>query len=429
MPFCYVPPGTFRMGADEVGEDDNPNIQDILDSVKPAHEVDIPYGYWLGQYPVTNAQFQILVEAGGYGEEAYWAEAIEHGFWQAGQVRGYTWIPAKSEVEWLTRDQPYDYGRPFNLPNHPVVGINWYEALSFTRWLTARWQAAGVLPSAWQVGLPGEAEWEKGARGGLALPESPLVAALPGLAALEPKVRLVDRPPAAEPSWGPETANYRETKIKATSGIGCFRQGQSPNGCQDSSGFVLFQIDIFVLDRPPQPFHEDVVQIPATAIHADPDLGRRQFISEIGSRELNPLIGVEDVWLALLQHSPQRCQTKRTVQRVGQLPGQYITAVPIHDGYQIHEPIGHGHIGDVGTPNLVGPRDVQATQQVGVRLMRLVGDRQARLGINSLEAHYTHEAGHSLAVDLQSHAGCSSEPSFCDTRKTALVCIPGQSAA
>jgi formylglycine-generating enzyme required for sulfatase activity len=238
MPFCYVPPGVFRMGADEVPQHENPIAQDAFDSVKPAHEVDIPYGYWLGQYPVTNAQFQICVEAGGYGEEAYWAEAIEHGFWQAGQVRGYTWIPAKSEGEWLTRDQPYDYGRPFNLPNHPVVGVNWYEALAFTRWLTERWQAAGVLPDGWQVVLPGEAEWEKGARGGFALPESPLVTALPGLAALEPTVRLVDRPQAAEPTWGPETANYRETKIKATSGIGCFRQGQSPNGCQDMLGNV-----------------------------------------------------------------------------------------------------------------------------------------------------------------------------------------------
>jgi hypothetical protein len=33
--------------------------------------------------------------------------------------------------------------------------------------------------------------------------------------------------------------------------------------------------------------------------------------------------------------------------------------------------------------------------------MRLVGDRQARLWINGLEAHYTHEAGHSLMVDCK----------------------------
>jgi hypothetical protein len=33
--------------------------------------------------------------------------------------------------------------------------------------------------------------------------------------------------------------------------------------------------------------------------------------------------------------------------------------------------------------------------------MRFVRDRGARLGVNSLEAHFTHEAGHALAVGLK----------------------------
>ena len=242
MPFCYVPPGPFQMGEDQEYQEDDPNIQAILNSVRPRHEVDIPYGYWLGQYPVTNAQFQAFVEEGGYEDARNWEEAIAHGFWKAGAAQGYTWLAETRNWEWRTLDRPHDYGHPFNLPNHPVVGVNWYEALAFTRWLTRRWQAAGILPGAaadveWRVCLPSEAEWEKGARGGAALPETPPVAALAGLPTLTPLSRL-RRAAADEPAWGPEQANQRSSKIEATSGVGCFPAGRSPYGCEEMVGNV-----------------------------------------------------------------------------------------------------------------------------------------------------------------------------------------------
>ena len=237
MPFCYVPPGKFSMGTDEVFEDDNLLLQDLLDSSRPMHEVNIPYGYWLGQFPVTNAQFQMFVDVGGYQDGQYWERAIADGFWQEGKVRGWTWIPEKSKSEWLTRDRPYDYGGPFNLGNHPVVGVNWYEALAFTCWLTQRWQTAGVLPPEWTIRLPSGAEWEKGARGGVLRPETPLVSSLTGLSTLTPAMRLVEGG-TGEPIWGAEQANYTETKIRASNGVGCFPDGRSPYGCEEMLGNV-----------------------------------------------------------------------------------------------------------------------------------------------------------------------------------------------
>ena len=49
---------------------------------------------------------------------------------------------------------------------------------------------------------------------------------------------------------------------------------------------------------------------------------------------------------------------------------------PVHDGDQVEEASSHRQIGDVGAPDLVGPIDPQATQQVGVDLVpfrRLAG--------------------------------------------------------
>ena len=69
---------------------------------------------------------------------------------------------------------PNDYGEPFMLPNHPRVGVSWYEAYAFTRWLTEEARSAGWLSKEGEIKLPNEAEWEKAARGGLVYPENPV---------------------------------------------------------------------------------------------------------------------------------------------------------------------------------------------------------------------------------------------------------------
>ena len=198
----------------------------------------LPDPYWVGRYPVTNAQYDAFVRAGGYGERRFWVEADQEGFWKDGRFQG----PLDDEP----RGGPVVNRDPFHLPNHPVVGVTWYEALAFTRWLTNHLRDAGLLPASLETRLPSEAEWEKAARGGLEVFEQPMMAvAGPDLGSALHDASLPTRPnPAPKRGWpwgdrdDPERANYSATDIGATSAVGCFHAGAGPCGAEELSGNV-----------------------------------------------------------------------------------------------------------------------------------------------------------------------------------------------
>jgi formylglycine-generating enzyme required for sulfatase activity len=198
MQFCFVSAGPFWMAS---GKDDELAIKDE----KPLHPQDVPYGYWLGRYPVTVAQYREYVQSSGHEPE------------DADALRG--------------------------LDNHPVVRVRWQEARSFCDWLTEAWQERGLLPTEWVVRLPTEPEWEKAARGGDKVPTQPFIAsAQAGWAEsctpnLSPNGESQRRYP-----WGkepdPNRANYDKTGIGSTSAVGCFSAGASPYGVEEMSGNV-----------------------------------------------------------------------------------------------------------------------------------------------------------------------------------------------
>jgi formylglycine-generating enzyme required for sulfatase activity len=185
--WCKVPAGPFLMGSDKDGD------PQALDREYPQQEV-VVSGFAISKYPVTVAQYAAFVEAGGYGERRYWIGA------------GWQW---KGE-----RSGPETYGGVYSLSNHPVVGVSWYEAVAFCRWLTERLRHTGALGPEKEVRLPAEAEWEKAARG------------------TEGRIY----------PWGdefdPEKCNMAETGIGATSAVGIFPGGVLPYEVQELSGNV-----------------------------------------------------------------------------------------------------------------------------------------------------------------------------------------------
>jgi sulfatase modifying factor 1 len=129
-----VPGGRFLMGSDRGRSDE-----------APVHEVEVE-PFFLSRTPVTVAQYAAFLRT----------ERVQ-------------------PPPWWTRPA-------FTDPRKPVVGVTWFEAVAFTEWLSSADKERYRLPT--------EAEWERGARGGLEgaptswgaslppgeLPEGPLIA-------------------------------------------------------------------------------------------------------------------------------------------------------------------------------------------------------------------------------------------------------------
>src|SRR5208337_4064818 len=69
--------------------------------------------------------------------------------------------------------------------------------------------------------------------------------------------------------------------------------------------------NLLIFQAPPQPFDEDIVQVTAPPIHADPNSSAGQLTNKIRAGELRTLIGVEYFRLAVPFHRlPQRLDAK-----------------------------------------------------------------------------------------------------------------------
>jgi formylglycine-generating enzyme required for sulfatase activity len=149
-----IPAGPFKMG--------NNKGQTPYEDECPQFDCDvIKKPFAIARYPVTVAQYQAFVDAGGYGEKRFWTEA------------GWKWKQSQK----LTG--PADSDPVFQTPNHPRVGVSWFEAIAFCRWLNGCGRDAfhrvpnfsraigdGVeaVPTRYVITLPSEAEWERAAR-------------------------------------------------------------------------------------------------------------------------------------------------------------------------------------------------------------------------------------------------------------------------
>lgn len=165
LPAAAVPEVTRRW--EHVGV-----IESWIEKEAPEHTVELD-DFWLADYPVTNGEYRAFLEATGHTS------------------RPSTW---------------YLGAYPWDRANHPVAGVLPRDADLYAQWLTRR------TGHPWR--LPGEAEWERAARGD----------------------------DGREFPWGDsfdaEACNTRESGVHTTTPVGAFPVGRAPYGAYDMAGNV-----------------------------------------------------------------------------------------------------------------------------------------------------------------------------------------------
>jgi formylglycine-generating enzyme required for sulfatase activity len=110
----YVPAGEFIMGTD-AGDAVGWHLRQNNDAL-PRHKVTLP-AFYIDKTEITNAQYKRYCDATGYPAPPHWKDG--------------DFLEAEAQL--------------------PVTHVNWWEATAYAAWAGKR--------------LPGEAEWEKAARG------------------------------------------------------------------------------------------------------------------------------------------------------------------------------------------------------------------------------------------------------------------------
>lgn len=179
-----IPAGNFKMGS-------LPTDPYAQTNEQPQHTIYLD-AYQISKYEVTNSQYADFINNGGYTNSIYWTS------------EGWTWLTTNNIIE------PYywssgEFNSGLYFPKYPVVGISWYEADAYCRWLGVK--------------LPSEAQWEKAARG------------------------IDARYWPWGNTWDPAKCNCSVNALPDTftysSPIGFFITGTSPFGCYDMAGNVL----------------------------------------------------------------------------------------------------------------------------------------------------------------------------------------------
>lgn len=270
-----VAAGEYLMGAD-----------DLTPNEKPRHRFKIEHEFSIAKFPVTNHEFACFVDDDGYGDPRWWggslaserrrangankdlvlqmlreAEAIkslsqvefdDQMNYYARQPRRQRWLTERRTVPLIELESQFREEYPsgkneswpafwldpsYNGPGQPVVGVDYFEAEAYARWLSARCAAKGLD---YRFRLPDEDEWESacGGVGGC-------------------------RWAADDIAFDPTKYNTAETvsserPVGRTTPVGAFPRGSTREGVQDMTGNVWEWTLTQFVEGQPRDVHIDI---------------------------------------------------------------------------------------------------------------------------------------------------------------------------
>jgi len=166
-----------------------------------------------------------------------------------------------------------------------------------------------------------------------------------------------------------------------------------------SHGLIALHVDLFVLDRSPEPLDEDIIKGPAPAVHADGNAESLKQPRKLKARKLATLIRVEDIGTSKAKGSLKRPYAELPVQRRRDLPTEHVSAAPVHYGHKVYKALPEPYIRDVSAPYLVRSVYYDVPQEIRILLVVLRGLARPWLRIYSAKPHKPHKASYSLGVN------------------------------
>jgi formylglycine-generating enzyme required for sulfatase activity len=148
MKLALIPAGEFRMGS--------PTWEQYHFDSERWHSVRITRPFYIGAYEVTLGEFLQFYDDGNNKDE-WTSQPKETSIWG-----GITLLDDKYRNYFEGQVSPLAWGHPDQTPQHPVVNVNWDDAVAFCDWLSRK--------EGKRYRLPTEAEWEYACRAGTKTP-------------------------------------------------------------------------------------------------------------------------------------------------------------------------------------------------------------------------------------------------------------------